>query len=269
MPFTWRWHLSFDAYNRAMELKCPSCGNTHQSDDYPGAFELQCSCGYSILIPDEQAFTSPIDNDEPDYSAAPMAMSEYDDAHKISIEEEEPPEYDLPIFDESIAPASALHMTPPENLPDEMPYDPFELQDSEIPGQSDQHSPPVKTETRAAIKTAGNKSSANQSPPIAVQAQDVAHKIQLASLGYLLGTRFDLKIKSNLSDQQLAGLLDCADEQLASHPWLKEHYKQTRENLEKQIKRKVLSGVPELIALDMYMYCLENNLSCDIDANIG
>jgi len=62
-----------------VELICPSCGAKHRTEDYPGAFEILCACGYSILVPDVQAFDAPLTPAEeaPGFShRAPIADEE-------------------------------------------------------------------------------------------------------------------------------------------------------------------------------------------------
>lgn len=38
-----------------MKIHCPSCGKPHLTEDHGGAFEIPCSCGYQILMPDVAA----------------------------------------------------------------------------------------------------------------------------------------------------------------------------------------------------------------------
>src|SRR5687768_14620966 len=102
-----------------MDLSCPSCGVVHRTEDYPGAFEIQCSCGYSILVPDEQALAEPA-LDVPSYDPSiPTAMEEEDAQMTIPAEDLSPSEAieSLPGSNE---------MTPPDQLPEGMVYDPFE-----------------------------------------------------------------------------------------------------------------------------------------------
>jgi hypothetical protein len=93
-----------------MELKCPSCGISHESNNYPGAFEINCNCGYAILIPDENIAVSAALENEDGVIAVPLPAEE-------------------------IAP---LELTPPDQLPHEMAYDSFELQPPEelVPQQA-------------------------------------------------------------------------------------------------------------------------------------
>src|SRR4051812_22049811 len=104
-----------------MELVCPSCGVKHRTEDHAGAFEILCVCGYSILVPDEEA----------------MALAVPEPSRLMPIPFEEAAEGLPP----PAAPASAesapqsLDMTPSEQLPPGMVYDPFEL--SQTPGFPD------------------------------------------------------------------------------------------------------------------------------------
>ena len=90
-----------------MELRCPSCGVTHKSEDYAGAFEIQCSCGYAILLPDEKE----VARDEFNFNDMPAAMEVEDDELKISLEKglSENSSNDLVSDD--------FNLTPSENLP--------------------------------------------------------------------------------------------------------------------------------------------------------
>ena len=284
-----------------MDLKCPSCGTSHQSDDYPGAFEIQCSCGYSILVPDEDDLNAPApDMDEPDYSASPMAMSEYDDAHKIQIDEHTSPLHSVEVDDST----SALNMTPPEELPEGMPYDPFELQDPTSASGSESDDPasefipegfpheevqdfgdsakfeanldftsnsPEETDNEDTTSEDNSEESPVAEKPVEpapeVRAQDVAHKVQLASLGYLIGNKFNIELSEVVDGELMANMLDRMEDQLALHPWLKEHFKHNRKDFEKIVATKTLPNIPELIALEIYLFCLEQNLSCRIQTS--
>lgn len=269
-----------------MELKCPSCGTAHQSDDYPGAFEIQCSCGYSILVPDEDALNAPPPEAEvPNYDDSPMAQSEYDEAHKIPLNEDD--EISAVITVEETQNLSSLSMTDPEKLPDEMPYDPFEVQDNFEPshenlntgfdaeGFEEKPEDDSNSETLSdddALLQADSDSVTDSVPAeiaTPVTAQDVAEKIQLASLGYLLGSKFTVKVPGDLSTELVTGLLDCTDDQLLKHPWLKEHFSHTRSDLEKIIKATKIQAVPELLALEIYLYCLSHEIDCSINASIS
>ena len=122
-----------------MEIKCPQCTAPHNTEDYQGAFEIQCSCGYSILLPDEDDFSEDVEQEEasvPDFKAPPAAMEELDELEKIKLESPQdanPDPVGEPLEDLSLdsnkenTGFSAENMTSPADLPDEMPYDPFEI----------------------------------------------------------------------------------------------------------------------------------------------
>ncbi|MBP7843390.1 MAG: hypothetical protein KA116_01125, partial [Proteobacteria bacterium] len=107
-----------------MELRCPSCGNKHMTEDYPEAFEIQCSCGYSLLVPEMASEILSPGLESGAFASLPGAIEAQDEAAKISIDKElMDPLMNIPKVDDSL--------TPPEELPNEMPYDPFELQQSQ------------------------------------------------------------------------------------------------------------------------------------------
>jgi hypothetical protein len=126
-----------------MDLRCPSCGKTHRTQDYPGAFEINCSCGYSILVPNEEAFQVALDEN----AAEPknIAAAQDDEAPPLSAETLDP----LKEFSPS------TEMTPPDQLPPEMVYDPFELK-NEV--ESLENAAPSPSEESSAFEGIGASS---------------------------------------------------------------------------------------------------------------
>lgn len=282
-----------------MELRCPSCGNAHNTEDYPGAFEIQCSCGYSILVPDEQSLSANIPVDETHgFKDAPMAFDSEEEANKISVEPDEN------LVQEEVSDQqdhiSSLGMTDPEELPEEMPYDPFELNAQEEvtdddeeevepypsfdleSGSEDDGSPPDQsfepTDFEAGTsdyieeesdETANNDSAqADTSEETEIPespSQEVVSKVQWSSLGQSRGAFFSIQFANELSPEDTAGVLDSLEDGLILSPWLKESFSLNRVEIEQKIKEKHLSRIPELLALQVYIHCLEKQIRCEIN----
>lgn len=277
-----------------MELRCPSCGNAHNTDDYPGAFEIQCSCGYSILVPDEQSLSEniPID-DTHGFTDAPMAIDSEEDANRISVEADVDPAD--PDSSGQSSHVSSLGMTDPEELPEEMPYDPFELSTESSDNDDGEPFPSFEindtpegeaeenfsgndeegalgysdsdiNEDSDASNDGLNEELAETAEPSEEQvpSQEVVSKVQWASLGQTKGSLFSLQFSGELSAQDRAGILDSLEDGLILSPWLKEVFSLSRKELEDKVSERHLSKVPELLALQIYIYCLENRIPCEV-----
>lgn len=257
-----------------MELTCPSCNSKHRTEDYPGAFEIQCSCGYSILVPDEASlFESPQEHNDapPSFDDAPMAMDELAES-KFALSGEGSKE------DEAEAPApsteffSSLNLTDPAKLPDEMPYDPFELQNQWTQAPSD----PLSPEPSAAISNPGPDSPKTQkddakfkdddAPAVAsvstkTEAQDIVNRIQMASIGYLQGPLFDLDIQG-LSPDLSRDLAEHTQKFLSTRTYLREGLSKDFEDPSVLFKKSRILAVPEILAIEIYLYCVQNQITC-------
>jgi hypothetical protein len=260
-----------------MELTCPSCSSKHRTEDYPGAFEIQCACGYSILVPDEASLVAPPPDQEedlgplPDFDGAPMAQEHHIDNAKVSLA----PDDDNPLNVELMAAQaeddglafSSLNLTAPENLPDGMPYDPFELQNQWKPEAGPATIVPEATKVKAP-KTAPATPAPKVTPaaPKSVEAQDIVNRIQMASIGYMHGALFDLEL-GDLPEPSLKKLSQHCTEVLDARPWLRAHVDKGFEKPEGLLKTKKLSAVPELLAVEIYLHCAQNAIRCDLRAH--
>jgi hypothetical protein len=260
-----------------MELTCPSCSSKHRTEDYPGAFEIQCACGYSILVPDEASLMAPTPQQEedlgplPDFDGAPMAQEHYNDNAKVSLASDD----DNPLNVELMAAQaqddgqafSALNLTAPENLPDGMPYDPFELQNQWKPEAGPVTIVPEPTQVKAP------KAAPVVAPPPApapapktVEAQHIVNRIQMASIGYMHGALFDLDL-GELPETQLKKLSQHCTQVLDARPWLRAHVDKGFEKPETLLVKRKLSAVPELLAVEIYLHCAQNEIRCDLRAH--
>jgi hypothetical protein len=246
-----------------MELSCPSCGSKHRTEDYLGAFEIQCACGYSILVPDEASLLPKPEEDlspPPSFDDAPMAMEHHDENAKVALantnsEISLDPDLIAAQAQDTSQGFSALDLTPPEQLPDGMPYDPFELQtqwkDEAVPDPINNESP---------------------SPPPAppprpqVEAQDIVNRIQMASIGYMHGALFDLEL-AEMPDSQIRKLAEHCTQVLQIRPWLREYIDAGFDAPENLFKQKQLSAVPELLAVEIYLHCAQNEIRCALRAH--
>lgn len=238
-----------------MDLKCPSCGNAHRSEDHPGAFEILCACGYSLLVPDEKAFQVVIaEEDIPaavDYSGgAPSALEESD------------PKIEVPSETESITNATPSFeaLTPPEELPAGMIYDPFEIQNS-LP-TFDQSSP-ASDETHTHIPPSTPANSTRQEKPTApeLSGQWIVERSQSAAMGQFLGNSYKLQLEG-LSREALVEISERALQLLKGRPWLETELRRKNILLEKLPDLTELEGVPELVAVEIYLAAFELGGKC-------
>ncbi|MEO5667402.1 MAG: hypothetical protein ABIR96_05020 [Bdellovibrionota bacterium] len=257
-----------------MELSCPSCSSKHRTEDYPGAFEIQCACGYSILVPDEKSLTAPLDESDllplPDFDGAPMAQ-EHQNENLISIADTNSSiDLDVSIMaaqaqDDSPA-FSSLNLTAPEDLPDGMPYDPFELENQWKPEEpvAEMAAPlPSPNKARTATPAA---TTPKPSPAKPIEAQDLVNRIQMASIGYMHGALFDLNL-GEFPDSQLKKLSERCVAVLDDKPWLRAYVSKGFEKPEELLKNRKLSAVPELLAVEIYLHCAQNQIACELLAH--
>ncbi|MBS1985580.1 MAG: hypothetical protein JST16_15560 [Bdellovibrionales bacterium] len=243
-----------------MELSCPSCGVKHRTEDHRGAFEILCVCGYSILIPDEAALAEPVAEEAP---SSPISMDAEDAALAVQ-----------PPLQQSDAP-QALEMTPPDQLPSEMVYDPFELNPPPPPTESIP-SPPMDHQSEGysgGEATAAGTEMSFDAPPIAeappapeaapTPSQKLVERVQAASMGRLLGQSFDLKC-SELSRDALVEVSKRCLRLMKDRPWLENELRSRGIDLETLADRPTLTDVPEIIALEIYLTCFELGGVCDL-----
>lgn len=253
-----------------MELTCPSCGTKHRTEDYPGAFDIQCVCGYSILVPDVFAFQegpapgfitrSPTSEEE---SETPLRL---DLGNSVALQDKEP------LF------------TAPEDLPREMPYDPFEIPQSEpivegesVGGFGNLFELPAEPEPTpvAAPKTPAHSNLPPRPPspppppparprPVAVEAmtaQALVERSQSASLGQLLGPAFDVQAEG-LTREHLVNVAKRCQKLLRHRPWLETELRRRHLDLEKIPDTRSLNNLPEILAIEFYLACIEAGGRC-------
>lgn len=255
-----------------MELSCPSCGTKHRTQDHPGAFEIQCVCGYSILVPDEAALAVPVALDEgPNFKVA-TAMDAEDAALAVP-----PPETPA---EDTLMPGipPPIDLTPPENLPSGMVYDPFELPATGVEPPAPELPPSefAPSETQSSLE-APSSPSFEDAPPVAVEApatktapvaptagQALVDRVQAASMGRLVGHPYRLKPK-NLSRDALVEITRRCVRQVKARPWLETELRNRGVELDHLPDSPELNDVPELIALEIYLACFELGGGCDIE----
>jgi hypothetical protein len=268
-----------------MELVCPSCATRHRTEEHPNAFEIACVCGYSILVPDEAALARPVDPDG--FESVPSAMEEGDA---------------IPFTPAGMDPRSAPEassMTPPEELPREMAYDPFELQ---APPSAEEAppAPPMPTwdpvaapedatfvggvvpsdptaaptgawavnenaapAPRAASAPLGARPSAGPAKADRASGQAMVDRVQAASMGQLLGDDFDLAW-GELARGVLVAVTERVTRLVAARPWLENELRARGIDLATLPDRRGLAKVPEIVALEIYLACFELGGQCDV-----
>jgi hypothetical protein len=250
-----------------MKISCSNCGVAHETDDYPNAFEINCVCGYSILVPvgapmpPEKTITT-FDK------AFPSAMDAEDDAILIR------PEGLLSLDssgEENAKTQGVLQMTPAEQLPPGMVYDSFELPSSEDL-DADSEPPPLQEpsddsfEKMANVTSKGSpeptpKSSLNIQPS---EAQKMVQRVQMASMGQFLGPDYRLTL-AEVSPQQSDSMMTVIGRMLRERAWLESECKKRGIDFKKEIEQGVVSNVPELIALEIYLTSFKLGVNCKFE----
>lgn len=243
-------------YTSYMEINCPSCGVKHRTEDSPGAFEINCVCGYALLVPDEDALRR----------ATPNAESV---RIPISLEEEDQSLLIKPDVENTAPPAEGL--TDSADLPDGMIYDPFEVQGFENPPPtlSVVENPPDEFSPDEPEPSAGRFDSVTviTTPEKPAPAQTIVNRSQAASMGQFLGATYDIECQG-LDRESLVSLSQRCQLLVKSRPWLETELRRRQIRLETLADDPRLVGVPELIAIEIYLGCFELGGSC-ISAKTG
>lgn len=263
-----------------MLITCPSCGKTHDSAKYRGEFEIACDCGYSILIPDEDALSQPVDEGA-GFQAPPIAMDEEDNS--IAIDVDDGTNAGAEADDKGVEAANpfapfdgATDMTPESELPSGMLYDPDEADSlaeskeawSQNSSAQKEFLDPFASEAADAfaeeVHALPEMETVNE--PLS-PAQTLVKRNQSAALGHLVGSSFDLNF-SSLGEPLLLKMATKCEELLNNHPWIKQlvednHSKCSAEDF---MKRKQVSNIPEVLALELFLYCFELGGNCSFSA---
>jgi hypothetical protein len=236
-----------------MELVCPSCSTVHRTEEHPNAFEIQCVCGYSILVPDESALALAI---EPEMNAPASA----DEVSVIS-----PSLGDHGSL--QAEPEAQLNLTPTEQLPEGMVYDPFELPDSQ-PLIQDEFSDLEKSSESGATETSPLTSepltslTATQRSIVAL-GQPLVDRTQAASLGQLIGSSYSVQV-SELDRANMESLIERLKNLAALRPWLQGELNQRHIVWADFLRDSTLNNVPELIAMEIYLGAFELGGHCTV-----
>lgn len=269
-----------------MLITCPSCGRSHDSAQYRGAFEIACDCGYSILMPDEEALAAE-SSAAPGFQAPPIAMDEEDNSMAIDVDlgthAQGTPEDNL------FAPFDgAIDMTPESELPAGMVYDPDEAEalaaskdawsesanqdaaflDPFTPTEANDEPPtPQVAVTSPAPEPESVASKTSAQPVSQSEATELVQKNQSAALGHLVGSLYDLEFKSLTEDLCLKLSARC-EEILRGSPWLKQLLQDPRTKCapEDFVTRKTVLRIPEVLALELFLYCYEIGGRCSFSA---
>ena len=212
-----------------MEIRCPSCGAQHRSEDYPGAFDILCGCGYLILNPDIGG--APEDYRDINFEGPPVAG----DHTVIPVDLNPPPvsDPDLRPIDSS-AKFTVEDLTSPEDLPSGMLYDP-----TEVPGEITRIQAVPRTDT----------------------SELLVERIQKASMGQILGPDYDLEI-TGLEAEAKKKTKNRVEKFLQDHKWLREILERRSFIVENILEDEKLSRVPEPLAVEIYTATLENGGQC-------
>jgi hypothetical protein len=213
-----------------MEVRCPSCSAQHRSEDYPGAFDILCGCGYLILNPELSSESQSYN--QVNFEGAP-ATSENP---KITIEDETAVIQSDNFSLEENPPFTAKNLTPPEELPAGMLYDPAEIPASTV---------------EEIIET-----------KIPEKSQALVERIQSASMSQVLGPDYDLEF-TDLDQENRLKARERVHKFLQDHKWLLEIMERRSFVMETVFQNEKLEKVPEALAVEIYIACLENGGKCN------
>lgn len=224
-----------------MLIKCPSCSLSHNTEDHPGAFEILCSCGYSILVPDEAKLSEPVIAEIS--PSTPIAMEVEDENNKIAF----PSDENVNLVPEIVIEES-FELTPPEQLPQEMPYDPYEVQQQNVVSLANEVQE-QETETNHELDTKS--------------FQNIVDRSVASHMGQWVGNKFRLKAK--VQPSQLVILKKQCLKLLDDQAWLYNEVKKSGIDIQVLEENFDISEVPEILALEIYLIILELGGECQIE----
>lgn len=241
-----------------MEALCPSCGLKHETNDYPGAVEIPCSCGYSVFIDDSSSRNlSPetLDPAEPFLNSPPLSFESQDSGLTDRIPDSEL--HRNPLFSNSL--------TAPEDLPKEMPYDPYELGNkliSDLERDAAEDEADAKKRPRAQEK---NPNAATHPVPKSDEFQkQLLNRIQTASIGRFIGNSFNVQLM-NLDQGKDLELLDRIETFLSNHVWIREEIQKRKIDLRKMLGDRSFQDLPESLAVEIYLRSFELGALCKFE----
>lgn len=215
-----------------MEVRCPSCGAQHRSEDYPGAFDILCGCGYLILNPELDSGSR--SDDAPNFEGPP-AVSVSSVIPVAAESENNAVDFSPPSNDEGANESFSIeNLTLPENLPEGMLYDP-----TEVPQNTSTFSQILKPEA----------------------SQVFVERVQKASMGQILGADYDLEI-THLQQEAKLKARERVERFLQDHKWLREIMERRSFIMDDLFQTERLLQVPEPLAVEIYTACLENGGKC-------
>lgn len=215
-----------------MEVRCPSCSAQHRSEDYPGAFDILCGCGYLILNPELSSDAGSYN--QVNFEGAPVTSE--DSKVLIQVQTAQTEEaIPAPILNDVTLDFTSDQLTPPEELPSGMLYDP-----TEVP----QTTPEEKTIVEAPDKN-----------------QAFVERVQSASIGQILGPDYDLEC-SDLEQEGRLKARERIQKFLQDHKWLLEIMERRSFISENIFQNETIVKVPEALAVEIYIACLENGGTC-------
>ncbi len=211
----------------------------HRSEDYPGAFDILCGCGYLILNPDIGGMGSSSNDDYNEINfEGPPAVAETAAKDLIKVHQEiEEPQMAHPT---AAAPFSAENLTPSDQLPEGMLYD---------PGEVPLDSPLMLSEIEETNKVESTIS------------RIFVERVQRASIGQILGPDYELEF-SNLDTEARLKARERVEKFLQDHKWLREEMERRSFVLAEVFQTERMSHIPEALAVEMYIACLENGGKC-------
>jgi hypothetical protein len=216
-----------------MEVRCPSCSAQHRSEDYPGAFDILCGCGYLILNPELSSDSGSYN--QVNFEGAPATSED----SKVLIQVQTAPTTEAipppPLTEENLS-FTSDQLTPPEELPSGMLYDP-----TEVP-----------------MTTPEEKEDPKETP---AKSQAFVERVQSASIGQILGPDYDLEF-SELEQQGRLKARERIQKFLQDHKWLLEIMERRSFIIENIFQNERIERVPEALAVEIYIACLENGGTC-------
>ncbi len=261
-----------------MELNCPSCARKHRTEDHPGAFEVNCVCGYSILVPDELAINAQTQESEASaasMSAAPLSMDAQDASLSIPL-----PQDDQNLTQTQLPTSINEQLTPPDQLPPEMPYDPYELSKiSQNNNESDQNfeainvphssadvqpeSPFIESPQNSINEELSQAPYREEAPSNfgEIKAQTIVDRSLAASVGQLLGANYKIKIEK-LDSARLKELSETCRQFISRRPWLEAELRKRKFETKQLETNAEFDNLPEVVALEIYLRSLQLGGNC-------
>ena len=155
-----------------------------------------------------------------------------------------------------------------------MVYDPFELPNLDSTPSADTHDSGQANSDHSDHtdnpqnsdhdSSAPSNPAAPAAPEVQMTGQNIVSRSQLASMGQFVGPSYKVSL-SGLSTDQIRYVIQKSKRLVERRPWLETKLREQGVDLASLELNSSVSGVPELLAVEIYLLCADLGGRCDFE----